>query len=129
MKIIRFSNIPYTPASHEDPSHPGVLKKVLLHADSFVGGHVQMINWATLGVAKGFTPHYHEDMQEVFIIVNGKARIQIDHEQARLEPGDAVVVPIGAMHTMDNIGDGDVDYIAIGVALGNNGKTVVVSDI
>ena len=126
MKIIRSTDLKYIPASHEDQRFPGVLKKVLLVKDDLVEGRTQMINWALLPVGKSFEAHYHEDMQEVFIILNGYVKIIVDNEEADLSKGDAVVIPLRSVHEMKNTGTEDVEYIAIGISLGQQGKTVVL---
>ena len=125
MKIIRGKDINFVPASHEDKKNPQVLKKVLLKRDDLINGRVQMINWAKLPLGKTFKAHYHEDMEEIFIILNGKTRITIDKETEELNEGDTVIVPIKEIHMMENISPFDVNYIAIGISLCNNGKTVI----
>lgn len=85
-----------------------------------------MINWAFLHVGKSFRSHYHEDMQEVFILIKGSALMTIDKEQEELQEGDTVVVPIGSTHSMENIGNNIVEYIVIGVSKGVRGKTIVI---
>ncbi|MBW2646376.1 MAG: cupin domain-containing protein [Deltaproteobacteria bacterium] len=126
MKIIRSGQLQFIPASHEDPKAPGVLKKVLLQRDDLIDGKIRMINWALLPAGKSFRAHYHEDMEEVFIILNGMAMIRIDKEETVLEKKDVVVVPIGKVHEMKNIGEEDVEYIVVGVSQEKGGKTVVV---
>ncbi|MBW2195813.1 MAG: cupin domain-containing protein [Deltaproteobacteria bacterium] len=126
MKIIHSAELTFVPASHEDPKSPGVFKKILLRADDFVQGKIQMVNSALLPTGRAFTPHYHEDMQEVFIIVRGNAKITVDAEEATLRDGDTVVIPVGSVHKMESIGIEDVEYIVIGISKGTHGKTVVV---
>jgi mannose-6-phosphate isomerase-like protein (cupin superfamily) len=126
MHIIRGNSIDYIPASHERPDEPGVLKKVLVQAGDLIEGRVQMINWALLPARKSFQAHFHEDMQEIFIMVQGCTRIDIEGEAAELNAGDAVFVPVAAVHTMHNPGTVDAAYIAIGITQGRGGKTVVV---
>jgi mannose-6-phosphate isomerase-like protein (cupin superfamily) len=128
MRIIRGNDIPYIPASHERPDEPGVLKKVLVQAGDLIEGRVQMINWALLPAGKSFQAHYHEDMQEIFILVQGSTRIEIAGESAELYTGDAVFIPVAAVHTMHNRCDDDAAYIAIGITLGRGGKTVVAEE-
>lgn len=126
MKIISGKDIGYVPASHENPEAPGVLKKILLCKDDFMDGRAQMLNWALLPEGNSFQPHYHEDMQETFVVMRGRAKIAADAEEAVLEAGDAVIIPAGSIHRMENIGCGDVEYIALGISLGRGGRTVVV---
>ena len=126
MKIIRKKIIPKVPASHEDPKDPGVLKQILLWRDDLVPGRIQMINWSTLLPGKSFRSHYHEAMDEVFIILDGEVEVSVGKEKETLGKGDAVVIPEGAVHIMKNLTDRDVCYIAIGISRGEDGKTVVV---
>jgi mannose-6-phosphate isomerase-like protein (cupin superfamily) len=126
MHIIRGNDIAYIPASHERPDEPGVLKKVLVQAGDLIEGRVAMVNWALLPAGKSFQAHYHEDMQEIFILVQGRALINIRDESAELNTGDAVFVPVAAVHTMHNLHTEDAAYIAIGITLGRGGKTIVV---
>lgn len=126
MKIIQGNKIDFIPASHEDPKNPGVLKKVLAKRDDLIDGRIQMINWAHLPVGKAFEPHYHEDMEEVFVILAGQVEITINHESETLTKGDAVIIPIKAVHTMKNTGDQPAEYLALGIALEQGGKTINV---
>jgi len=126
MHIIRFLDTHYQPASHEDPQDPGVLKKVLLKRNELAEGNIQMINWALLPVGKAFAPHYHEDMEEVFIILSGEVVITLNQETGKLTKGDAIVIPAKTVHQMENTGNGDVEYIALGISLMGQGRTVNV---
>ncbi|MEN6407610.1 MAG: cupin domain-containing protein [Thermoguttaceae bacterium] len=128
MKIVSFADRPFTPAGHENPLCPGVLKKVLLEKTDLQPGRVQMINWADLGVGKRFARHYHEDMQEIFILVRGEAEITIDAETAPLRRGDAVVIDPRQVHQMRNVGQEPVEYLALGITRETGGKTVVLDD-
>lgn len=126
MKVIRFKDISYIPASHEDPQNPGVWKKVLFKKEDFAQGSLQMINWAKLPIGKAFTKHYHENMEEVFIVLQGRAEITIADEKTELEKGDAVFIPAGKTHQMRNAGSVDVFYMVIGNSQNSAGRTVAV---
>lgn len=143
MKIVRGSKLDQIPASHEDKNYPGCLKKVLVKKNDLIKGRVQMINWSTLLPNKSFKLHYHEDMQEIFIILSGKVEVQNsklkgqnhnlklkgekeENQKAILNFGDMVIIDEMEIHEMKNLTDKNVDYIAIGVARGIGGKTVNV---
>ena len=85
-----------------------------------------MINWARLPAGASFQAHYHEDMQEVFIIISGQAHIQVDQESAVLGSGDTVIIPARSVHIMRNTGGKDVEYIALGISSEGRGRTVVM---
>jgi mannose-6-phosphate isomerase-like protein (cupin superfamily) len=126
VRIISFASHSFVPAAHDNPQSPGVLKKVLLKKGDLRSSHVQMVNWASLGIGKCFAPHYHEDMQEIFIMVQGEAKIAVDQETVILHRGDAVVIDAREVHQMENAGSETVEYLAIGIATATGGKTVVV---
>lgn len=124
MKIIRFKDIDYLPASHEDPQNPGVLKKVLFTHQDLIMGKIMMINWAKLAPNKSFEPHYHEDMMEVFIIIKGKVKMRVGTDEEILTKGDGVIVPIKAVHEMTNLARKSSYYFAMGISLEQGGKTI-----
>ena len=118
----------FVPAGHEDPRDPGVWKTVLFSKADLQTGSVQMVNWAKQPVGKRFARHYHEDMQEIFVIVRGVARLKAGDETVLLEPGDAVRIDPHEVHEMWNGGEEDVEYVVIGITSGTGGRTVVVGD-
>ena len=125
MQIIRGHEIEFTAASHEDSIDPGVLKRVLATKNDLVAGRVQMVNWARLPVGKSFQRHYHEDMQEVFVIVDGIVGVEVNGHQDELRRGDAILIDPRESHQMTNVCDEDVHYIVFGISTGDGGKTVV----
>lgn len=128
MRQILFADQEFVAAGHEDPKNPGVWKKVLFCRDELQPGRIQMINWARLPSGNTFAPHYHEDMQEIFIVLSGLTRIQVDETQIALGPGDAVLIEPREIHQMWNDQSEDVDYLAIGIAAETDGKTVLIED-
>jgi mannose-6-phosphate isomerase-like protein (cupin superfamily) len=126
MKLVPFTSRDFVPAGHENPTSPGVLKKVLLEKADLRPGRIQMVNWASLGVGRRFARHYHEDMQEIFIVVQGSAELIVAGETVRLGCGDAVVIDPREVHEMRNVGPEAVEYLAVGITSEAGGKTVVV---
>ncbi len=126
-KIVKYAYIPFVPASHEDKNDPGSLKKVLFSVfDISSEVKIQMINWARILKGKSFNAHYHEDMDEIFIIINGQVRLKVKDEEFTMEIGDAVYIPQKYVHQMTNLSPFDVDYIALGLGRGKGGKSVNV---
>lgn len=126
MKIVHFSSLDYIPASHENKKTPEVWKKVLLTHSDLISGKVQMVNWAKLPKGNTFEAHYHESMEEIFIILSGKARVRGGGKEAILEKSDVVVIPPKMIHDMKNISDQDVEYLVIGITNASDGNTIVV---
>ena len=128
MKVIRASDLEFVAASHEDPNNPGVLKKVLGSKIDFVSGQVQMLNWSVCPKGSSFRKHYHEDMQEAFVIIDGSVSMQVEQAVIELNAGDAVLIDAREKHQMTNTCDHDVNYLVFGIASGQNGKTIVVEE-
>ncbi len=126
MRQILFGDQEFVAAGHEDPTNPGVWKKVLFRKDDLQPGRIQMVNWARLPSGNTFAAHYHEDMQEIFIVLSGVTRIRVGDQDAELRPGDAILIEPREVHQMWNDGEEVVDYLAIGIAGGPDGDTVLV---
>jgi len=126
MKIFRLKDLDWIPASHEIPHSPSVWKKVLLQKTDLAEGRVQMVNWCRMEPGKAFRAHYHEDMEEIFLILKGQGKILLNGEKAELGEGEAVVILPGEVHEMRNVGGGNLEYLAMGISQGIGGKTVVV---
>ncbi len=58
------------------------------------------------------TPHAHEKLEEVFVILN-PTKIGIGTELFEVDEGDIIVVEPGEMHWFDNSESGDTQIIAI----------------
>lgn len=128
MQIIRGNQIEFIPASHEDPKNPGVLKRVLASKQDLLQGRVQMVNWSRLPRGSSFQSHYHEDMQEVFIMLSGPVRMTAQDESVELAAGDAVLIQPREVHRMENLSEQDVEYIVFGISTEEGGKTVIVQE-
>ncbi|HXZ35222.1 MAG TPA: cupin domain-containing protein [Thermodesulfobacteriota bacterium] len=126
MKIFRLKDLDWIPASHESLQSPSVWKKVLLQKDDLLEGRVQMVNWCRMEPEKAFQAHYHEDMEEIFIILKGQAKILVNGEEAEMGEGEAVIILPREIHQMKNGGGEDLEYLAVGISQGIGGKTVVV---
>jgi mannose-6-phosphate isomerase-like protein (cupin superfamily) len=126
MRIIRFDSQEFVPAGHENPLAPGVVKKVLFKKADLQPGQIQMVNWSSLAVGNRFAKHYHEDMQEFFIVMQGETQITVGDETTTLGRGDAILIDAREVHEMYNAGSVTVEYLAVGITSDTGGKTVLV---
>ena len=126
MKYIAADGGRFVAASHEDAVRPGVLKRVIASHADLPPGQVMMVNWARLPRGSSFQPHYHEDMQEVFILISGHVRMMVADQSFEMTNGDTVIVDPREVHQMTNLSDTDADYVVFGIARGEGGQTVVV---
>jgi len=126
MQFVSSSDSGFVPASHEDPLNPGVLKRVIATKEQFQSGHVQMLNWARLPASSSFQLHYHEDMQEIFVLLKGTVEMQCGIQQIIMNPGDTVIVSAREPHQMRNLGEEAAEYLVFGISSGQGGKTIVL---
>lgn len=103
-----------------------MLKRVIATAADLQAGQVQMVNWAELPAGHSFQKHYHEDMQEVFMLLSGSVAMTVGDEEVKMAAGDTVIVDVKERHQMRNTGESTAEYIVFGISSGEGGKTVVV---
>ncbi len=57
--------------------------------------------------------HTHKGDFEVYYILKGKAKVDDNGEFNELNPGDSILTKNGLHHSIENIGDEDLEYIAL----------------
>ena len=60
----------------------------------------QSLAEATLPTDGATQRHYHRASEEFYFILEGSAEMELDGETRRVGPGDAVLIPAGAWHTI-----------------------------
>ena len=60
---------------------------------------------------------YHHKRSEHWVVVQGRATVQLEDETLYLEPGQSIDIPLGAQHALGN--DTDEDVIVIEVQMGS----------
>ena len=126
MKYMQLAKLEWIAAGHENPSSPGVIKKVLLNRFDELNGKLMMLNYAMIKPGESFNEHYHNGMDEVFVIVCGNAIMRIESEVVKMSKGDMMLVHAGETHKMYNMGHVDLEYIVFGVAGNRDVETVVL---
>jgi mannose-6-phosphate isomerase-like protein (cupin superfamily) len=71
--------------------------RVLLDA-RFGGAFKQSLAEATLAPAAGTRRHYHARTEEIYVVLAGAGRMEVDGDVREVGPGDAVLIPPGAWH-------------------------------
>ena len=71
-----------------------------------VGSTQLILGVATLGVGDRVKKHAHDYGEETFFVMQGQGRIHIEgHDSVEFSVGDAVLVPRGRVHSIENTGD------------------------
>lgn len=66
-------------------------------------------------VAEGsMLKHLHREQEELYLILDGSAEIEVDGVIHKLGERDTLVVPSGAEHQLTNVGWGPLTFFAVG---------------
>ncbi len=79
------------------------IRELLSHRNSCIAK--QSLAEARLPVGASTTPHRHPQTEEIYYMLEGEAMMEIDGEQQRVKPGDAIAIPPGARHQITCLGD------------------------
>ncbi len=60
----------------------------------------QSLAEATVPAGTATERHYHRDSEEFYYILEGEGRMEIDEIRQEVAPGDAVLIPAGAWHSI-----------------------------
>jgi mannose-6-phosphate isomerase-like protein (cupin superfamily) len=69
---------------------------------------VQSLAEATLEVEQATGRHYHRLSEEIYFVLKGQGRMEVDGDVTQVRPGDAVLIPAGAWHQLENNGTSEL---------------------
>jgi quercetin dioxygenase-like cupin family protein len=67
---------------------------------------VQSLAEAELAAGQATQRHYHARSEEIYLLVAGSGRVEVDGEERDVARGDAILIPPGARHQFTAGGDG-----------------------
>jgi mannose-6-phosphate isomerase-like protein (cupin superfamily) len=65
----------------------------------------QSLAEARVPVGGSTAPHYHPQTEEIYFILEGRGRMQLDDQTRDVGHGDAIAIPPGSRHQITNTGD------------------------
>jgi mannose-6-phosphate isomerase-like protein (cupin superfamily) len=72
---------------------------------------VQSLAEATLEPDEVTQRHYHRAAEEIYFVLKGSGRMEVDGDSRMIRPGDAVLIPAGAWHTLENNGNSELRFL------------------
>ncbi|MFQ5710665.1 MAG: cupin domain-containing protein [Candidatus Geothermarchaeales archaeon] len=63
------------------------------------------------------TPHVHENVEEVYYIMEGRGEMRIGEEEKIVEEGDLVYIPPREIHSLIQVGSKPLRFITIRVVV------------
>ncbi|HZT84729.1 MAG TPA: cupin domain-containing protein [Gaiellaceae bacterium] len=73
----------------------------------------QSLAEAALEPAQATDRHYHGRTEEIYLVTKGSGTLEVGGETRRVRPGDAVLIPPGAWHTLENDGTSELTILCI----------------
>ena len=92
-------------------SSPGTQSTILVGKDN--GGERITVVEAGIHPSAGLGLHVHPDYEEVTLVVEGEVRAVLEGETRILKPGDVLLAPAGARHTITNQSNKPAKVLAI----------------
>ncbi len=96
----------------EHPQFKGSFIKVLETRATHPGASVTLTR---LTVGQSIGTHVHVIETETVYLMVGRARLVLDGTEAILEAGAGVTIPPGIAHSLHNLGDSEIELLAIHV--------------
>jgi mannose-6-phosphate isomerase-like protein (cupin superfamily) len=68
----------------------------------------QSLAEATLEPSQATERHYHRLSEEIYFVTKGQGDMEVDGEHVHVRPGDAILIPAGAWHSLENNGTSEL---------------------
>jgi mannose-6-phosphate isomerase-like protein (cupin superfamily) len=68
----------------------------------------QSLAEAALEPGQATERHYHGRSEEIYLVTKGSGELEVDGEIRTVRPGDAILIPPGAWHTVENNGTSEL---------------------
>lgn len=68
----------------------------------------QSLAEATLEPGQATERHYHRETEEIYFVIKGSGDMEVDGRTERVRPGDAILIPAGAWHSLVNDGTSEL---------------------
>ncbi len=79
------------------------IREILNHSNAPVQN--QSLAEATLPSGGSTRGHHHKRSEEIYFVLEGTGRMEIDGETREVSPGDAILIPPGAWHEIAAVTD------------------------
>ena len=71
----------------------------------------QSLAEATLEPGQATIRHHHRVSEEIYVVTKGSGRLEVDGETRRVSRGEAILIPPGAWHTLENDGTSELTIL------------------
>ena len=102
------------------------IRELLAHRNS----QIREQSLAEARVAPGLTTqaHFHPRTEEIYYVLEGRGRMTLDGQQREVGPGDAIAIPPGAVHQIENTGAETLRFLCCCAPPYEHDDTVLVDE-
>jgi mannose-6-phosphate isomerase-like protein (cupin superfamily) len=111
--MIRRANEMNVVVNHEMRGGRGDAKLTHVYSGEELKGNSRLCSVITLEPGASIGHHVHDNEEEIYYILKGKGLVMDDGEPVEVNVGDAILTRDGAGHSIENIGDVDLEFMAI----------------
>ena len=94
-------------------AHGGAIAQMIL--DRRILKEIGFLAIASLAPGKEIEAHV-DPMEEIYFVMTGSGKMQVDEDSRQVGPGDATWIPAGSSHSLLNNGDEDLVIFVVASA-------------
>jgi len=110
MKIVNIKDIKTTFA------HGEIKRKTLVKVGE-LKSKVQTVNYAWLEPNESFSPHKHDDCEEIFFILEGGGEFVVEKKKYPVGPNDCIIIEKGETHQLKNLYNLKLIFLSIRIKI------------
>ena len=88
----------------------------------------QSLAHATLHPGQKTTRHFHPLAEETYFILRGRGLMEVDGAEREVKEGDAVAIPSGAKHQIENVGEETLEFLCCCAPAYSHDDTILCGD-
>ena len=121
MDVINLADAP--PFTTKDGSE---IRELLAHRNSAIRN--QSLAEARIPSGEATAPHYHPQAEEIYYLLEGRGRMQIEDQIREVGPGDAIAIPPGLRHQITAISKEPLRFLCCCAPAYEHADTVMVDN-
>jgi mannose-6-phosphate isomerase-like protein (cupin superfamily) len=86
-----------------------IIRELLAHRNASIRN--QSLAEAIVGPGIRTAAHYHPKTEEIYYILSGTGTMHLEGEEKTVGPGDAIAIPPGAVHWIENRASEDLVFL------------------
>jgi len=102
------------------------IRELLAYRNSSIRN--QSLAEARLPVGAATQPHFHPRAEEIYFLLEGRGRMQLEDAVREVSPGDAIAIPPGMRHQITNTGSEELRFLCCCAPCYEHEDTIMVDN-